>query len=374
MMKWHRTNLVAAIATTAFVAATAGCGASHSGGEAVGTISVDLVTMGPNGDKYQLLPTVFALTSTTNPGATLQVSFDSSTTQTTDTFSLPADTYTGQLLGGPPFQLLDVTTGQTVTANLLDMEPLNVTISVGQTTALTFHFNVPSIGPVTFGTGSLQTTIAVGSTSGAPTAGSLAASTDASFLLTQGFQPIQNLITQSVSPDVAFPATKFSLGPWTPNVDAVCATATFPPGYLPLVTLQNPGMSTGIVDLIREAMAPGGTAIVCLGDANFAPGIANPVLVEFDRTGAPTTPSVTSALATYVGTPSFGFSLLGQATLPATDPPAYDGTVASFTDFASSLTMTVAATTLYFDSDKSDAVIATNDPTLASTLTFQLTP
>jgi hypothetical protein len=52
-----------------------------------------------------------------------------------------------------------------------------------------------------------------------------------------------------------------------------------------------------------------------------------------------------------------------------------NGTVASFSNFASSATMTVEQVFIYFDVSKADAVYAGNDPTTTtSTLTFQLTP
>jgi hypothetical protein len=380
-MKRHRANLVVAIAGTVFVAATAGCGASHSGGEAVGTISVQLVTKGANGDTYQIPPTAtLSLTSTTVAGAMpVNLAFDASTTQMSDTFSVPADTYTGQLSGGPSFQLVDLTTNQAVTASLLDMQPYNVAITTGQTTALTFHFDVPTIGAITFGTGTLQTNVAVSSTTGAPTTGNLGTTTtDISIVTTtSGFAPIQNLISQAL-PTVAGvgPTGGFKLGPWTPGVDKVCATATAQPWFLPYAVQLNPAQATGILSLINETMGPSGTTTLCLGDAAYGAnlGISNPVVLEFTRTGPPTSPEVISALASYVGTPSFTFRIIGQATLPSTDPPPYDGTVASFSDFASSLTMTVVETSLIFDEGKADAVVARNDSTKPSTFTFQLTP
>jgi hypothetical protein len=369
-----------------------GCGSEGSHGpsaEAVGTLQADLVTKGPNGDTYQI-PSGFslAIAPTSAPDAGSTLFFDPTTTQTSDTFSIPAGTYTVRLLGGPPWQLLDVTANKTVNVNLLDTQPYSLTIVAGQTVSLPIHFALQGVGNVTFGTGMLATSISLADAAadaGAPSTGNFWLQSGVSQINPVGASAntsIKSLMTQGSPVLFTLPPASFRLGPWIPGIDTVCSAVTLPAGYKWSSDVLPDGGATGNMDLMTEAMAPGGTVQLCFGDQNIYPGASSTVEIIFQRTGAATMTSVKTALASYAGVPTFAFFALGTPVFPADSgaPPAYNGSVAAFSYFLSAVTMTVQYSEIDFDPGAADEVAVIGGPgaggltTANSTMTLQLLP
>jgi hypothetical protein len=101
------------------------------------------------------------------------LAFDGS--KTTDTYSLPAGSYTASLItlmgvdAGASFLLnrraSDGTTS-IVTATLVDTNAFTFDILQGQVTPLTMHFTVPGLGDLTFSTGTLSVGASVAQVNG----------------------------------------------------------------------------------------------------------------------------------------------------------------------------------------------------------------
>jgi hypothetical protein len=373
-----------AAATPALWGCSGNAPSSQSSSESLGTVRADLIAVGPNGVQYDM-PTnsSLALTPVDTDAAAVETSeLTFASGMMVQNFSVPPGQYTATLQGGPPWALQNLTDGTTADATLLDQQPYNLTITPGATTVLSFHFALAGVGNVTFGTGTLQTSLSVeGSDGGAPTTGNFAASLGIQGLAninamgTTGKTPgagnaaIENLVTSSTPATFTFGDTPFQItSGFTAGVDVVCATITVPPVKPQQEFVPDAGL-TGAIDLFDEAVGIAATSAgeLCLYDSSGE--VPNGVVLQFSRSGPPTTPTVQKALA---GTGSGTYTFISLVV--ATSPTAlYDGTTADLTALASPTTLTVQETETFFDYSEPDEVdtIGTTSP---QTLTLQLTP
>jgi hypothetical protein len=362
---------LAMLATSA--AALSACGSSatpsSSSGtnENVGTVKADLVATGPNGVVYAMPQNaVFVLTKTGDAGSPQELFFDS-TSNATETFSVPVGTYTGVLQGGPPWQLLNTSNMSIANANLLDTQPFNVTITANTVTPLSFHFMLAGVGNVTFGTGSLQTSFSVAaSDGGSPTTGNWSA-TGLNIQGVQGPAGLPTLVStiNAASPSTfGFMNTPFQITtPFTAEVDSACANftanQTMPTGE------TIPNNDTADVDLFSEGMGTGAVGTICVFDPNGSQ-VTNEVEIQFSRTGAAQSSTIQGAVGAQGG--SF-FSII----IASASTSLYDGKTAQLTQLASPTTLQVVETAELFDPGQGQETDAfgTN---AGGTLTLQLTP
>jgi hypothetical protein len=361
-----------AAASPAFTACGSNAPSSQSPAESQGTVRANLIAVGPNNNQYELPQNVFfELTAVAPADAGAQQPNDLFFTPglMVQNFSVPPGNYTGVLMGGPPWTLTDDTTNQTSNAVLLDSEPYNITVTSGQTTALAFHFALAGVGNVTFGTGTLDTSLSVaGADAGTPTTGNFAAAA----LDIQGTQDpgkgnpaLDNLVNSSSPATFSLPDQDFQiLSPgFQAGVDDVCANISVGPLKPISETVPDAG-ATGAVDLFDEAAGPGATGILCVYDSNGP--TTNTVILQFARTGVATSGTVKNAIG--AENAQFVSSIIGSATTSL-----YDGKTAQLSQLATAMTMTVVQTSIFFNPGGPDEVDAFGVGA-GQTLTLQLTP
>lgn len=396
-MSLHRAVSAAAFLALGTVVggpALVACGSSDHGStggvndSGFGHVRADLSATGPDGATYSLGSNV-TLNLTPSPAG------DAGTTVlqftpglVTQAFSVPAGNYTATLNSGNmngEFTLGRSGDGgaTSVMANITDTQPYNITVPSGGTTNLTFHFQLLGIGNVTFGTGSINTAIAVAaSDGGAAQTGSIVIPKAA---LTTGETSGPNAPASfgsfvSMGLPANFPVNfSFNVtGPFVAGIDDTCAPVQV------TTPISQGGSGINDEDFFDEAAAPGGTGQLCLYDSNgfsmpaswtlppdktlINPGpYANAVVLSLTRTGAPWTMPVMAALG--ASTPSGTFSDYIIATPNA---PLYDGTTASLTQLAQPLTVNEQAIFVGFDPGTAEQIEIAGGPTGA--MTVQLSP
>jgi hypothetical protein len=201
---------------------------------------------------------------------------------------------------------------------LLDAQPVSGSVTNGASTPLVFHFAVGTSGTVTFATGAVPTSIAVGDAgngvSSAQVSGTAAFATE-----TLGGPGALNSVlsfsgTQSVPYAIALQLTSA----FAPAVDQICANVS---ATAFRTVSSDAGAATALADLVDELT--GAVGVICISDASNT-SAASQVSVTLAKAGAtPTTSLIAAALTPdggTVGTAAFAFKLTG---VPATT--VYDG-------------------------------------------------
>jgi hypothetical protein len=358
-----------ALPAVAFLAAFAGpalvaCGASGShpvAEEGLGKVHAALSATGPDGATYTL-PATASLILTPVPadaGAPTTLTFNQGVV--TETFSVPAGQYTALLNGqdmNGHFTLGRAGDGgaTSAVATLTDILPYNINVPSGGAANLQFHFALAGIGNVTFGTGQLNTSIGVAASDGGPASTGDMSLNPITFaqVYNGGFGniAITNLANSALGAgSVSFvDDVQFSLtGPFAIGFDSTCAPVAVASKVVPT--------GNGISDLFSEAK--GGTGTLCLYDGNGYNLVTNAKLgpmppsgnfigaavLTFSRTGAPQTPTVSSALAD-AGAGPYTFT---DIVIGTPNPHLYDGTTANLSSLQSGVTMGVQQAVIEFD-------------------------
>jgi hypothetical protein len=371
--------LLAAFAGPALVA----CDGSTSPPEAeegLGRIEVALSAMGPDGATYTLpadatlllTPTSGALTAAIDSGAPSTLMFQQGLAK--ETFSVPAGQYVATLQGGNAqnqFELGRSGDGGAVgtLATLTDDQPYNVTVTVGATTALVFHFSLVLIGDVTFGTGSLVTSIEVSAADGGPASSGHELVHLRLGKTTGGSDPLSTLIGPDVGEDLGVDVEFSVSGPFVAGIDSACA---------PITTAGPvPGFGDALLAFFEEAF--GGTGTLCLYDTNgytlplqlaatlsVADKYPNAAVLQFTRVGPPQTGAIADALAD-AGSDTFAFT---DVIIGMPQPPLYDGTTASLSTLQNGVAFNVPLAFIQLDSFDAE-FLTPDDPTLqGATLTL----
>jgi hypothetical protein len=385
------------------------CSSSHvpsSTDGSLGAIEATLTAIGPDGATYSIPPSItFVVTpfDPTNPaadaGASFTLAFDG--TSPTQSFSLPAGSYHAQFNNptGNTYTLTRAGDGGATTAQatLLDVQPFTFTVTPQTTTPLTFHFDLLSLGPVTFGTGTLQIAMQVDAGEGGPPSsvtlgGLVGVNAPTPGKGNPGGNPgITGLLTAGAPAEFSIKAPPLPLaGQFVAGVDSICAPLSM--GVVgPVGLVQPAGGGSSVTDLFNEATVPAPTGPasgqICFYDQNGYTIPADPfqnspaagpipyaVVITFTRTGKPTTASVTAALADAgVASGTFKDTIIGQQF----SPPVYDGTTANFAVLAQPVTVTFSSTTITFDPGAMDEVVAQgfgNVGGQTTSLTVQVSP
>jgi hypothetical protein len=135
-------------------AVTVGACGGDKAPESVGSIRLPLTAVSPRGATYRLSNAVFNYTGASTG------SLSPPPGQATVTQTLPVGPYTIQLIGGWTLEVLSDGTFAPVTATLISDNPATFSIASQQVTMVRFLFRT-SGDVVTFGTGSLEISIAV---------------------------------------------------------------------------------------------------------------------------------------------------------------------------------------------------------------------
>jgi hypothetical protein len=301
------------------MAACADRAPSPSPDETAGTLTMALTGVGPDGATYALGSGVALSVWLGDSGTSSGVS-GLSTAAGPQSFTLPAGSYTGRLSGGDstvtagwPLLRLGDGGNTPVAAALLDPQPYAFTISAGGTTNLPLHFMIANVGPVTFASGTLTTSLAIDAGTVPPGGAVLAGSPSFAFVSGQTSSTALNnaLAAIPTSAPVAVPMTvSFKMtGPFTMQADSACA-----PG-IPTVTataLPDAGAEDTIAALAVETS--GATANLCFFDAQSL--FPNIVQLVWTRTGAPQTPAMQALIGQDAGTAAFEYFFQGQFPTP----------------------------------------------------------
>ena len=304
--------------------------------EPVGTLSAALTALGPDGATYTLPTSAYiALAGLqsdagTPPSQTLVFN----TLAGTQSFNLPAGTYSATLNGGPAdgglWSLGRTADGGTssVPAQLTDPQPYLFTIAPGQSTSITFHFTAIGVGAITFSNGTLTTGLQVGTGTAPPghvlVSGSFTLQPASSSI---NIPSLTSVLTTTGSPTVTFTESLTLTGPFTSDGDYACANVV---GTVLSATVSADAgvVGTNLDDLVQEAS--NGTGQICIADPNFNSGSLS---INVRRTGpALTTPffdalNATDAGASDGGGVAAGFEL-SCGGIPT--PALYNGTTLNF--------------------------------------------
>ena len=352
-------SLLALAATASLaLAAPLGCSASDGSGEHVaqGSVSMALTAVGPDGATYTFpYNTFFVLTQGSATVANVQ--FDMTTP--TQTFSLPAGTYSGTLqnaaASGTSWTLLRTPAGGATTnaaATLVDPSPYTFTITSGATTNITFHFTVAGLGNLTFQTGTLGTTLQVDAGTGQPTGAGYAGSFTVSSQTLKGTTAQNTFLTAAVGAGSSYGFTLTRTGNWAPGLDQACAPVT--------AVATGTSSSAGLQAWVGEL--EGATGTVCIGDA----AQNNAVTLQLQRLGAAETTAMKTVL-----TASYSFNLMLSGALPSA---VYAGGTLSFSKLGTPVTLTTGGIQLSIY-DTTTASWSTVGITYGnSTGTFVITP
>jgi hypothetical protein len=326
------------IAAAVITIATAGCSSGGSnaqgGDESTGRIAASLSSVGPDGATYSLNIAVLNIVPTGDAGTAGGILFDSSTGNQSS--SMAVGSYAGTLQGGPldgaaGWSLIRQFNGATTTvaAALLDPQPYLFTISPGATTNLTLHFEVASVGAISFGSGTLSTNLSVDAGSVPPGHGSIV--TTVSFpqeTISSGSTALDNLlaIPASGTGSVPFTMKVAFTSPFALGVDQACANIT---AAISATALPDAGSEDAYAAFLQEL--DGGTGAVCVSDATSQFGSVLRFLVN--RIGTPSTLPFQAALGATTNT-DFGMDI----TL-TTVPPYLNNGVLSLGALSSPVTL-----------------------------------
>jgi hypothetical protein len=340
-------NARAWIATALSALATlgvAGCSSGESShapqsDQQTGTITAQLTAVGPDGATYSLDQVQMNI-APQGGGAPGYLQFNSNAG--TQSFSIAAGSYSGNLIsfvGSPDgsFGWTLIRQGDggstTVSAVLLDTQPYQFMISAGATTNLALHFEIASVGTITFSAGTLTTSLGVEAGTlppGHATAAGSVAFTQAS--QPSGNAPLDKLIAlpPSGSGNVPYTVSITLTSPFVMGTDQACANAT---ATVTATAAPDAGTQDAYAAWVQEVN--GGTGYMCFYDAVSSFGSNVGILIT--RTGAANTPlfqgvygSATNALfqisMTQLTVPPFlnnGVLSLGTLNQPVTLPINY---------------------------------------------------
>jgi hypothetical protein len=354
-MNTYRLGRFVILILSAAAASAAGTGCSshdlarRAGDPATGTLQAELTAVGPDGATYSLPPGT-ALTFNLPPvgdagGQPDSIQFDSTTA--IQSFSLPPGTYSAQLVlpgdGGVTLVRTSSTGSLSVAAILDDPQPYSFTVTAGATTNLVFHFTIAQVGQVTFGPGTLSTSLDVDAAAFPPNHGRLVSSIGATFFFAPGpsttFATVNNALG-SVAAGAPAPVTiAFAVtSPFQPFVEATCAPISA------TVTSSAAAGTFAIDASVLASEASGGTGWICFTDANAQgvglPAPFGPTASLLPQLSKQAVPNEVAIVVSRTGTPQTGF---GQAVLPASSltfsvsftievaPPGFfDGSTANF--------------------------------------------
>jgi hypothetical protein len=318
-----RAWIVTALGTVAALGG-AGCSSGGSGEpsqapqskEGTGTITAALSAVGPDGATYILNNTELDITPTGDAGGAGALLFQSTTG--TQSFSVAAGSYTGRLnefVGMPDgafgwTMLKQIDGGYTnVSAVLLDTQPYNFTVTAGGTTNIALHFEIASVGTITFAAGTVTTSLSVDAGTLPP--GHAAIAGNLSFA--KGPPPSGSTTLDSL---LAVPSTGTGNIPYAVSVtltspfvfaaDVACANVV---ATVTATAVPDAGAEDAYAAWIQEMN--GSTGQMCIGDPVAQTGPYVGTLVG--RTG----PATTAAFQNVFGMASLQFSIsIGQLTMP----------------------------------------------------------
>jgi hypothetical protein len=288
---------------------------SHRGSdEARGTIAAALSTVGPDGATYFLNNVEMSIVPTGNAGVSGGILFFGSGNQTN---SMAVGSYAGTLQGGPTDGAVgwtltrqDSSGSTSVSGVLLDPQPYLFTISAGMTTDLTLHFEVPTVGAITFAAGTLSTNLSI--EAGTLPPGHAAVVATASFPQTavmSGNTALDSLLTipAAGTGDIPFSLSVTFTSPFALGVDNACANAT---ATVNATALPDAGTEDVYAAFFQEISGSSGQ--VCVNDATSQFG--SNISFVLNRIGAPVTPAFQGVLDPTTS-PQFQISM-EQSTVP----------------------------------------------------------
>jgi hypothetical protein len=243
-----------ALVTVVVMFTLLGCSASPGPQEETGTLSASLVAAGSDGASYRFPSGTSMLFCPAAGGVCGTVQLDGPESQVSAT--LPTGAY--QVLRfnptNPPNQLLRTLGGvtTTVSAALLNSQPITFSILKDQTTVLALHFQVNSVGDVTFDAGKLVVTVDV--TQNDVGTGSFVIGRGTLNVSSVAFDPSANqearqLLAASPGDMVPYSITYQTTGSWmlqpdgTTTVTIRASSVTFPPSA--------PGIGTRLTQVLK---------------------------------------------------------------------------------------------------------------------------
>jgi hypothetical protein len=354
--------------TLAAIGSVAGCssgGAGHptTSSENRGTVELALSARGSDGATYSLpYGTYLQLISATGNN---NVNFFLDPTTPTQAISMPADDYQVSLLGGTDagaFALVRQADGgpSTVTGQLLDPQPMAITITADQATPLVFHFAVAEAGNVTFSNGTLVVSTQVDASAGPPTTMLIAG--PLTFQTTdQGSSSAVNaLFTPWDSPTISTSIRISLFRNWSAEAGTACASGTATITATPLVDSPT---DNDVAAFLEEVSGSVGQASFCLADAASGGGMT--VLIE--RRGPPQT----AAFQTALGADPATFYLNLTFTTPT---PLYDDKTAYLSQLSQPLAVPTSMFGCVAAGTAGGPCLADFNTMQGSTLTVQLAP
>ena len=354
-----RFTLLGCLASLSLAAFPFACGAPDTSpsqeNARVGTLEAALSAVGPDGATYSLQQGTFL--QLINQGAYNGVYFN--TQQATQTFSLPAGSWTANLFtpNGTTtgWQLNRAADGGTssVPATYVDTNPYSFTIAAGQTTGLVFHFNVGGVGPVTFTSGSLATSLQVDAGTSPAKGGALAGTATYYHGNYNGSAAFNSLMSVTTTTTSNFTMSLTLTGPFTMNPDQACA----PFSATMTATSSHAGVQANLNEL------SGGTGQICIGDANQN----HQVQITVNRAGTPNTAALKAVLTT---SSSFYGSFIGTS-----PTPLFDGTTLSLQKLSGAVPLTLGSVdALLYIYDGSGNILAGTYGTGNDSDTLAITP
>jgi hypothetical protein len=298
--------------------------ASAPGDESVassGSVEAALSAVGPDGATYAL-PSTTTLTLTGATTATLPIS----STLASESFSVPAGTYGATLSqgvadAGTTWTLTRSASGSstTVQAILTDTMPLALTVVKGETTPLTFHFAIDSLGNVTFGTGTVNTGIQVDAGAFPVSTAKITGTASLTAPTLHGSTAFDHALQFSGTASVPYVLSLTRTGAWTSANDEACAAVS--------VVASSTAANAALGALVDEVST--GSGDLCFGD----PNVAGRFSLTLHRTGTPRTATILAVL------PSGGTF---DVTLEGFVPGAFDGTTLDFATLGEPFTVAEA--------------------------------
>jgi hypothetical protein len=334
-----------------------------------GTIRAALSTVGPDGAKYVLPSGAFLLLSKDAWASSYYMPLDHipPSGPATQSFDVPAASYQATLNGavdGSAWQLvrIDGTGGMTtVAASLVDAMPYQFVIAPGGSYSLTFHFVLPTVGDVTFSSGTLDVGLQIDA---GPTPGSGAHWVENAAVDTQifnGFPSLQALMQAPDGTPVQVTIDMVRIGDWWMYPDTACATVH---GTI-TTTTAHAGLAANLMEL------SGGIGALCV-HSSTDPNAPNDIMVSLSRQGAPQTDALAAAIASDASPgPLMGYDLQVDGW---TSVSIFSGGVLSLSKLAAGLSFDQFAITLSVSDIRSGAYVYTHaSPGASGTGTFGAT-
>jgi hypothetical protein len=339
---------------TALAIALVAVACSSKPGEdaASGSVETALSAVGPDGATYSL-PATAVLTLTHAGGSPDAITLSS--TKATQSFDVPAGAYTATLASGAtdagaPWTLTRAGDGgaTSIPAQLVDPQPYALTVTAGATTPLVFHFLTDALGPVTFQTGTIGTSLQIDAGAFPVTSGRVTGTASLSVESLSGPPAFDSALRFNGSASVPYVLGLARTGPWALSADMACAPVS--------VTASSTATRAGLAALVAETS--GGSGNLCFGDTN----VTGQLTLTTYRTGTPLTPTMKAALPAG-GT--FELSLSGYA------PEVLAGGVLNLAKLGEPFTVTNVGLSEVVSSGGSMLADVSGAPTGTATVTLQ---